>query len=91
MLPTVFNKLYFVLDNSDIFGGRIVRTDSNNICYYDEPDSCDVLLFRLNANINDHWTAKFNGKNYNITLTNIYTSEYFGVSTTIFKKRFLPT
>lgn len=81
----IADKLYFTLDNRDIFGGRIIRTDLNNIYYYDKTDGCDVLFFKLNANITEHWTAQFGGKNYNISLIAVDTTEYFGVPTAILK------
>jgi len=79
---------YFVLDTTDLSGGKIVRADSNNIYYYNESDSSDVLFYKLNSEINDSWIAKLNGRNHKIKLASIYTMKYFGVLTTILRYEF---
>ena len=79
---------YFVLDTIDLSGGKIVRADSNNIFYYDEYDSSEVLFYKLNAEINDSWITKLNGRNYKIKLASNYTKKYFGVLTTILRYEF---
>jgi len=53
MLPN--GKEYFELNCPDIAGGRFVRVDSAAIYYYDETDSSEVLLFKLNAQLNEVW------------------------------------
>lgn len=76
---------YFVLDTIDLSGGKIVRADSNNIYYYDECDSSDVLFYKLDAEAGDYWIAKLNGINYKIALLSIDSKRYFGFLTTILK------
>jgi hypothetical protein len=79
------NNHYFVLDNFDLSGGKIVRMDSNNIYYYDETNSSEVLFFRFDAKIKDYWTTHLNGINHKIELVSIDSLIYLNFLTRVFK------
>lgn len=82
---TLKGRHYFVLDNIDFSGGKIIRADSNNIYYYDEKDSSDKLFYRLDAQINDYWITKLNGKDNKILLLSIDSKMYYGTLTNIYR------
>jgi hypothetical protein len=75
-------KTYYVLNRSDLTGGRYVRADSDFVYYYDENDADEDTLYHLHAQPGEEWFLQFGAISF-IRLDSISTSQIFTFPTTL--------
>jgi hypothetical protein len=80
LLPN--GKEYFELNREDLSWGRFVRVDSTGVFYFRGSDSADVLVYKLDAALDETWSTQF-GPTYSVRLESIDTLVVFGVQTKV--------